>query len=161
MNQQKLSQLNAENRAAQVFFAAFAERRRAFPQNSIQDVIDIGRRQNQTIAPAEVEAFFEALEAAECGQTVHDEAGTRFVWVFKATQVSRAALRVASEPRALSEPLAALPQTGANSIETVAHALRLRADWTLNLQLPADFTPAEAERVAHFLRALPLEAVKQ
>lgn len=153
MNLQKLAQLNAENRAARLYFGYFAERNRAFPRTSIQDVIDVARRQDQTVSPSEVEAFFEGLRLANCGQFVAEEAGGRFVWLFRATQVARAARQTPFDAASQSTLAAVAPQPGA----PVTHLLRLRADWTLKVELLADFSADEARRIGHFVLSLPIE----
>ncbi len=151
MNLQKLAQLNAENRAAQIYFFVFASRHRSPPRTTVQEVIDLARRERyQPISPGEVEAFFEALEAADCGQFVRDEGEKQFLWLLKVVTVSRAARE--------NHPEFAASAAETPEIEAVSHTLRLRADWILTLELPPDFTPAEAQRICHFVQALPLES---
>lgn len=149
MNLQKLSQLNENNRAAQLYFATFAARRRSFSQTTVQDVVDLARRQNHALAPSEVEAFFDELEAADCGQFVRDEGGSRFLWLLKANQVARAARQKSPEMVSSTTESVAAPR--------VLHQWRGRADWTLTLELPPDFSVDEARRLCHFVLALPLE----
>ncbi len=148
MNVQKLFELQAQNPAAQIYFATFAGRRRSFAQTTVQDVVDLARRQRHPLSPVDVVAFLEGLEDADCGQFVRDEEGERFLWLHKASIVARYALQK-HEALAASEPEAA-------ASFLVTHTLRLRADVSLSLQLPPDFSPEEAERVCHFVLALPI-----
>ena len=50
----------------------------------------------------------------------------------------------ASHPSALQEPGA-----------VIEHSFRVRADFPITFQLPADFSSAEAERLCSFIKALP------
>ena len=150
MNAQKLARLNADNGAAKLYFATFATRRRSFAQTTIQDVVDLARRQGRGLSPATVEAFFEGLQAAECGQIVRDAAGIHFDWLHKAMRVAQIALET---------PLETTAQTAQTQAPApVKHELRLRDDWTLTLELPADFSADEAKRLCHFVKALPLQS---
>ncbi len=148
MNSQKLALLVRDDRAAQIFFAAYATRRRSLRETAQQEVMDLARRADIGLSPADVIAFFRALEGAQCGQMSGASPNARFDWLVKSTLAAKTALETAIEPDALDAPIAQLP--------TTTHNLRLRADWTLCLELPTDFTPAEAHRLCHFVSALPL-----
>ena len=41
--------------------------------------------------------------------------------------------------------------------DSVTHVLRLREDFDVELQLPADLTEREASRIAAFVSALPID----
>jgi hypothetical protein len=150
MNLQKIQQLHDDNRAARLYFAVHATRRRSLSQTSVQDVVDLARRQGVLLAPSEVETFFQGLEEADCGHYLKDSDGWRFMWLLKSTQVARAAQQKHA-------PIAAVAETSTN----VTHTLRLRPDWTLTLELPPDFSLDEAQRVGHFLLALPISASQE
>ena len=149
MNAQKLAVLARDDRAAKIFFAAYSRRRRSFHETALQEVMDLARRAGIGISPADVTAFFRGLEDAQCGQMLEDAGGPRFEWLVKSTGASKLALQTTLDETALAQS----EEDGG----AVAHTLRLRADWTLTLELPADFTRAEAKRLCHFVRALPLE----
>ena len=144
MNAIKLARLERDNPAAQVFFAAYAMRRRNFRETAAQEVFGLAQRADIGVSPADIVAFFRGLEDAQCGKMLGDADNARFEWLVKSIQASRLAL--ATEVEAALDA----PST------TIAHALRLRANWTLTLDLPPDFTAEEAERLCYFVRALPL-----
>ena len=148
MNALKLASLYRNNRAAQIYFDTFAKRRRSFKETTIQDVVDLARRQGWGLPPDAVIEFFAALEEADCGQFVRDDKGARFEWLLKASQVALLA-RQTPAPKTDEKPEQWASQN-------IVHTLRLRPDWMLSLELPSDFTPAEAKRLCHFVRSLPL-----
>ena len=148
MNAHKLALLARGDRAAQIFFAAYATRRRSLRATAQQEVMDLARRAGIGLSPADVTAFFRGLEDAQCGQMLGASPNARFEWLVRSTLAAKTALETAIEPDTLDAPSAQVP--------TTTHHLRLRADWTLCLELPADFTPAEAERLCHFVKSLPL-----
>lgn len=148
MNAQKLAILARDNRAAQVFFAAYSTRRRALHETPLQEVMTLARHANIGLSPTDVTAFFHGLEDAQCGQILENALSTRFEWLVKSTQAAKLALKTPVEA-ASSADAGAAPRA-------VVHTLQLRADWTVSLELPPDFTPEEAKRMCHFVRALPL-----
>lgn len=149
MNAQKLALLARDDRAAQIFFAAYSRRRRSFHETELQEVMDLARRAGLGISPADVTAFFRGLEDAQCGQMLQGAGTPRFEWLVKSTAAAKLALKTTLEAVTLAQV--------EEDSRVVAHTLRLRADWTLSLELPTDFTRAEAKRLCHFVRSLPLE----
>ncbi len=161
MNVSFLLNLAAENRAASVFFLIFARRRNNPTETSVQDLIDLARKQNVTLSPAEVEAFFAGLEKADCGRFLPgaNALATRFVWIVKGVEAAKAALEGQNLEWEALQALPALPTeaVAVPVVEMIAHTLRLRPDLMLSLLLPADLSAAEARRLGLFIAALPLE----
>ncbi|MEZ6056206.1 MAG: hypothetical protein R3C01_05835 [Planctomycetaceae bacterium] len=106
-------------------------------------------------------AAFRLLEEVGCGRYVEGRHGhpSRFAWnpEYKSLAIARAAL---------GEALVTVDQTeelveGELSVEgddsLLEHYFNLRADYQLELSLPIDLTISEAERLAAFIRSLPLE----
>jgi len=119
--------------------------------------------------------FFRGLERAGCGRYVEGRRGhpSRFEWVVKLNSVGL----VASGQQAKVQPLGeeefsfsldneyppiegASPVAGervpVSSNGDVSHPFRLRPDRTVSLVLPSDLTPQEAQRLADFVKTLPL-----
>lgn len=103
---------------------------------------------------SEVIAAFRSLEQAECGRYVEGRHGwkSRFVWAVQSKLVADAAQGLESkdvvETDTLEEEI---------SDEAIEHTFVLRPDLSISLELPADLTKAEAQRLAQFVSALSFD----
>lgn len=79
---------------------------------------------------------------------------TRFVWGPTPTKATAPAAAPAAAPVA---PAASAVVAAADSQGGLEYTLRLRADFTVKMALPPDLTIREAERLAHWMQALPLD----
>ncbi|MBC04375.1 MAG: hypothetical protein CMJ34_13905 [Phycisphaerae bacterium] len=81
---------------------------------------------------------------------------TRMAWV--QPPESSAPAEDASAPALAAATPAAVATSAdeSDASQTVRHSLRLRADLTVQIELPINLTDREAERLAHWVQALPL-----
>lgn len=119
----------------------------------------LGRLSNNgsEIRKHEVIAAFRKLEECGCGQYVEGRHGwpSRFVWAVG----SLSACQIAQGANATVE---ALPEANTDDeieaqVDTITHALRLRDDFIVEIQLPSDFTQRESQRLASFIASLPMD----
>ena len=100
-------------------------------------------------------AAFRELEVLGCGQYVEGRHGhpSRFVWnaEYGSSMICRAAQ---------GQPIHGNPETVSDDTDKASdlldHYFNLRVDYLLELTLPVDLTASEAERLACFIRSLPL-----
>jgi hypothetical protein len=136
---------------------------------------DLGRKADRR----EVIQFFRNLEKAACGKYVEGRRGhaSRFEWEARLSSVGL----VAAGKQAKVQPLGddenrfSLDDTDYPSVELapsdttsvvppsfslgagdVSHPFRLRPDKTVAVVLPSDLTPQEAQRLADFVKTLPI-----
>jgi hypothetical protein len=104
-------------------------------------------------------------ESAGYGSLIVGRRGypTRFAWskvpasvVAQASSNAKASKRSAAASAADAKPAAAAARPAAASTSgNVMHSLQLRNGTTVHLELPADLTTREAERLAYWVQALP------
>ncbi len=95
-----------------------------------------------------------AGEAAGHGSLIVGRRGypTRFAWSKVPASVVQTAPAKASAASKANAKSAATP-----SRNTVTHSLNLRRGVKISIELPADLTPREAVRLAHWVQALPFD----
>lgn len=91
-----------------------------------------------------------ALELAGCGRFQTGRRGHASRFAPRGSNLVAVARRTLAAAAGAPRP--------APEVELVRHAFRLRPGVTLELGLPADLSRAEAQRLATFVRALPVEA---
>jgi len=103
-------------------------------------------------------SFFRELAAAGVGEAIVGRRGkpSRFVWSELMMDVL-AALRGEGAASAPDRP-SGEGATVTTPSELVEHRFVLRPSFTARFSLPADFTAAEAARLAKFIEALPFDA---
>ncbi|UQY32644.1 hypothetical protein K8U54_12910 [Pseudomonas fulva] len=103
---------------------------------------------------SEVIAAFRSLEQAECGRYVEGRHGwkSRFVWAVQSKLVADAA-------QGLESKEAVETDTAVEEItdEAIEHTYVLRPDLTISVELPADLTRSEAQRLAQFVGSLSFD----
>lgn len=150
-----LRALNSENAAAAALFNEYANRKRNKRTTKTDWVISFFAG---NVRRSDVIAMFRALEALDCGTYVEGRRGnpSRFQW----RKSSLAVCQLATGETETAEPTA-LSDVGEDDletdIETDVHRLKLRPDFVVELELPVDFTPHEAERIGKFCLSLPRE----
>jgi|GEM_PF-5221767 len=137
------------------------------------DLLDLGMSDSRgrRFNAAHLRGALRAGEAAGYGSLIVGRRGypTRFAWSKVPTPVAaapapkkpaaeksaKAAPAPAPAPAPAAEAPAPAPAPAAAS-NGQSYSLRLRADLTVNIELPADLTVREAERLAHWMQALPI-----
>lgn len=152
MNVEGLRRLYSENAVARSFLDHAAQRERDWSETSVDRALTILNEQNVEATRGDVVALFRQLEQLGCGQFVVGRRGrpSRIVWSASIVSVGRAAV---GEEQVVAElPPTVSPPGG----ESLTHIFHLRLDVEVTIDLPADLTPHEAERLAAFIRTLPM-----
>lgn len=104
--------------------------------------------------------FLRQLERLGGGRVVVGRGGasTRFHWYADMREVARLALEKRRAERAGAPP--ASPSRAPDRSVMMRHAFPLRADLMLPIDLPRDLTLEEAERLARFVLALPVQPAR-
>lgn len=148
-----LRQLYASNRAAQVLFDEFSNRRRNRRVTTTDWVVR--RFSNDRISRGDIIAMFRSLESLDCGKYLEGRKGhkSRFEW----SKSSLVVCQLGSGEVEKTE-LKELSQVGQeddqNDTEIEIHTFKLRPDFTLEIELPIDLSPREAERIGQFCQSL-------
>ncbi len=102
-------------------------------------------------------AAFRVLEDLGVGKYVEGRHGhpSRFEWSVNTLEACRAAQ--GEEVEAMQFEVDDADGTEDHEENILDHYFNLRADYQLELQLPIDLSKEEAERLATFVRSLPLE----
>ena len=114
----------------------------------------------------EIIQFFKGLATTGSGTLRKGRRGhpSRFVWATDARELLGAALSdmerpaelVQSNPKAPAGVAATGTSALASKVPTLIHQFNLRAEFVVTLELPADLTPNEAQRLQQFVAALPI-----
>jgi hypothetical protein len=98
---------------------------------------------------------FKALDEYGCGTFKAGRKGwpSRFEWTAQMVSVGQAA---SGETEQVEETVEAETEEE-EPIAALKHVFRLRADVMVSFELPRDFTPTEADRLAAFVKTLPFE----
>jgi hypothetical protein len=140
---------------ARAFLDHAARRERDRTETTVERAQAILRESGLETARGEVVDLFQRFEALRCGKFVSGRRGfpSRFAWSVSIVSVGRAA---GGEAGAVAE-IPETPSTDDEPAETFNHAYHLRANTTVRIELPADLTVHEAERLANFIKTLPME----
>jgi hypothetical protein len=105
--------------------------------------------------------FFRRLEALGAGRLIVGRGGkkTRFRWedAVSISEVAGVARGGSPDQGGLAEARVTLAPTARAERSRIEHRFALRTDFTVHLDLPADLTPAEADRLSTFVQALPFD----
>jgi hypothetical protein len=155
VNVEGLRQLYTDNAVARAFLDHAAQRERDWSETSVDRTLTILKEQQAEATRADVVALFQRLEELGCGQFIIGRRGrpSRIGWSVSIASVGRAAV---GEQQVVTE----LPPTEvvAETIDgdTLSHSYHLRPGTQVAFELPADLTPHEAERLAAFIKTLPI-----
>lgn len=134
-----------------------ASRERNQTETKLTRILARLRNDGRTVRKPDAIAGFRTLEECGCGQYVPGRHGwpSRFVW-------SVGSLAACQTAQGVDTSVETLPESNEDEeldaeIDTLSHSLQLRVDFDAELQLPTDLTQREAERIAMFVKAIPME----
>jgi len=133
-----------------------ARRHRNQTETKVDRILSIFWSQGHDISRGQVIDAFRQLEDAGLGQFAAGRHGwpSRFVWSVGMVSAGRAA---AGEPQEIEQ----IPEEQVEQhlgVDMLSHTFYLRADTPVTFELPVDLTKQEAERIAAFIKTLPIES---
>jgi len=154
MNIEELKKLYGTNEAAKALCDHMAARQRNQSETKLARILALLSSEVGELKKSDLIATFRKLEDLGCGQYVEGRHGwpSRFVWSVGSLSVCQAA----SGETSVVEPLLKADEASAET-ESLTHTFNLRADLPVGFTLPIDLTVGEAERLATFMKTLPLE----
>lgn len=154
-----LRKLYQSRSSAKAVFDYWAQRDNNSAQTTVDRLLAALRQQGTEVPRRDLVDLFRALDAAHCGKFVIGRKGkkSRFEWEASLTSVGRAAAGEHDEVEEITEAEKQDVTEEDRSSNTLQHRFRLRPEYELVLDLPADFSRAEATRVAEFVKTLPFD----
>ena len=151
---QVLRRLYAEDEAARFLLDHFANRDRNQNTSTVRRVEQNLWRDGKMLSRGDIIRAFKALEAAGCGTFKTGRKGheSRFEWLISSKSAGQAATGEINEVDSEVPP----PEAEEASDALTEHTYWLRPSLQIKLDLPGDLTTLEAERIARFVRTLPL-----
>lgn len=146
----KLREVYGSGEAARAILDDFAQRTNNQRVTRVEQVLS--RLRSANVQRGEVIALFRHLEELEHGTFVEGRKGhpSRFVWASSLIDVGKAAQ---GDAAAIS-PVSISASADEESDEIRSYVFPLRSGTDAGLELPADLTLKEAERLCAFLRSL-------
>lgn len=155
-NIEELKKLYRSHPTARTFLDHCAQRTNNQSETKVDRVLVVLRDKGHDIPRGDIIEVFRALADLGCGEFVTGRRGwpSRFVWSAGMVSIARAA---AGEPPKIEE----IPDeqaTDESTDATLTHSFHLRPETPVSFQLPVDLTKSEAERLAGFIRTLPIDS---
>ncbi len=155
MDVEQLQNLYSENPAAKVLFDHMAGRDRNQSETKVHRILLLLRNEGQNISRGQIVQVLKRLEELGCGQFLVGRHGwpSRFVWSVGSLGASRAALGEGTQIQAVTQE----GEEATEQTEVLSHVFNLRPDMKVTIDLPSDLSHGEAERLAAFMKTLPME----
>lgn len=157
VNKEALRVLYGSGAAARAALDYFGRRQKNSRETKVERLQSALSADGHDVSRGEIVELFRRLEEIGCGAFVVGRKGwsSRFQWDVGLTEVGRFAAgeKVAVEPISAEVDADA---DDADSAELREHRYWIRSDLEIRLALPPDLTPAEAGRLADYIRTLPI-----
>jgi hypothetical protein len=152
IDQPGLRKFYKESAAARGVLDHFAGRERDWSATPVDRLVYNVGVEGSEASRGDVIEVLRRLEALGCGRYVVGRRGhsSRFEWKVSMVSAGQYAAAERDDIAKLADDV------GEEGESTRKHPFNLRRDMKIELELPVDLTPAEAERVAKFVLTLPL-----
>ena len=156
VNVDGLREMYRQNAVARAFLDHAAQRERDRAETTVDRIHAVLKGEGTDPSRGELVSVFQQLETFRCGKFIIGRRGkpSRFAWSASISDVGRAAV---GEQQTVSE----IPETAVEAMEESAelltHAYHLCSDMAVSFDLPADLTTFEADRLAAFVKSLPMD----
>lgn len=154
-NVDQLRELYQSDVVARAFLDHCARRQRNQTETTVDRALANLNQDGGTLARADLVRVMKALAEIGCGDFVTGRRGwpSRFVWGTEMIVVGRVA---AGEDQQIEQIEKETDDAGVSQ-KFLTHFFYLRSDVPVEIELPTDLRPDEAERLARFITALPFD----
>lgn len=145
-----------ENEALRAICDHMSNRSKNQNETALHRIVYYLEQEGYDFTRSDVIAAFRLLENSECGKYVEGRHGwkSRFVWSVKSKLVAGAAQGTETTAALIAEDQQEDEFTDDGMIE---HSYILRPDLTVSIELPADLSRIEAQRLSRFIDSLSFE----
>lgn len=154
MNTEELQELYETDGVAKALCDHLRARQYNQTETRTTRILSLLNAENNGVRKSDLIKVLRKLEVLGCGTYVEGRRGwpSRFVW--KVTSIS-----TCSTAAGEVQDIESLKGVGDDDTEVdmLKHSFNLRADFAVDLALPIDISSSEAERLAAFIKTLPLE----
>lgn len=156
-----LRTLYAESEAARAFFDLLVQRKNDGRCTVVDRILSQFPAHGRPVSRRDLIQVMQRMEELGVGRCIVGRRSqpSRFEWSSSMTGVARAATGAASSDDLGMAPRPASPaeeEPVDDDEDVLLHRLHLRPDFCLSIELPVDLTQQEAERLAAFIRTLPI-----
>ena len=139
-----------------VVLNSFADRGRSQSLTTVDSLVN--RLKNADVSRQTIVRLFKHLEELEFGSFKEGRRGhpSRFSWFSSCIDIGKAAQGVASDIATIQDGLPLEEDESDRQGTLVDHSYFLRSGLTIKLSLPNDLNEREAERLASYVKTLPL-----
>jgi hypothetical protein len=151
-----LKELYKTHEAVRLILDHAAKRQRNQGETKVERIQHVLRdHEGHDVSRGDIIDAFRKLDELGVGQFITGRRGwsSRFVWSAGMVSVGRAAAGEQSEVEQIPEETG----NGGENDNLLSHTYNLRVDLPVTIDLPTDLTRDEAERLANFIRTLPIE----
>lgn len=157
VNETRLKEVYEVSEVAKAFLDHMAARQRNQSETKVDRTLVILSGESIDFARGDIVGLFQHLQEAGCGQFIIGRRGwpSRFVWSVGSLAASRLASGEVQEVEDITTDEEG--DGGSEREEFASHSFNLRPDLVVTMDLPADLSTKEAERLSLFVRSLPME----
>ncbi|WP_407468887.1 hypothetical protein ABFU38_20965 [Xanthomonas campestris pv. raphani] len=153
-----LKKIYEENEAVKFICDHMSGRLKNQNETTLHRIFHYVGKEGADIKRSELIAAFRLLEESECGNYVEGRHGwkSRFVWAVKSKLVAAAA-QGAETGAALIAEEDIYEEIDDEGDEMIEHTYVLRHNLSITIELPADLSRSEAQRLSQFIDSLSFE----
>ena len=147
-----------ESELSRAFFEILARRKNDTRVTKVDRILGLLLNDGARVVRQDVVRLMQRLSEMGLGKFVvgRHSKPSRFEWQTSALDAARAASGESNEIDLSAPPVSEAEQDDSGEEDMLEHRFHLRPDFNLTMELPVDLTPVEAERLAAFIKTLPL-----
>jgi hypothetical protein len=154
----QLQALYAESEVTKAFFEILAKRTNDAKQTRVNRMAQLIELADVAVTTREIVRIMKRLEELGLGRYIpgRHSSPSRFEWSTSALAAAKAAIGQSSDLDLSLPPGPEASDEDESEQDSLEHRFHLRPELQVVIELPVDFSPQEAERLAAFIRALPI-----
>lgn len=154
----QLQALYSESEVTKAFFDILSRRTNDAKQTRVNRVARLLELDGVAATKQEIHRIMHRLEELALGRYVpgRHSSPSRFEWSTSALAAAKAAIGQTSDLDLSLPPGPEVPEEEDLEVGTLDHRFFLRPEIQVVIELPVDFSPQEAERLAAFIKTLPI-----